>query len=36
LERAVTTRTDEAVCLTSPKVAARWATSVPLRAQRAA
>lgn len=35
LERAVTTRTDEAVCLTSPKVAVRWASAVPLRAQRA-
>jgi len=28
LERAVTTRTDEAVCMTSPKVAARWADAV--------
>ena len=33
LERAVTTRTDEAVCMTSPKVAARWADAVRLRAQ---
>ncbi|WP_445145596.1 methylglyoxal synthase [Dyella sp. Tek66A03] len=32
LERAVTTRTDEAVCITSPKVAARWASAVRLRA----
>jgi methylglyoxal synthase len=32
LERAVTTRTDEAVCMTSPKVAARWAAAVRLRA----
>ncbi|WP_430392317.1 methylglyoxal synthase [Dyella sp. 20L07] len=31
LERAVTTRTDEAVCMTSPKVAARWATAVQRR-----
>ncbi|WP_114239638.1 methylglyoxal synthase [Dyella sp. C9] len=31
LERAVTTRTDEAVCMTSPKVAARWAAAVRLR-----
>ncbi|RDI97240.1 methylglyoxal synthase [Dyella solisilvae] len=33
LERAVTTRTDEAVCMTSPKVAARWADAVRRRAQ---
>jgi len=33
LERAVTTRTDEAVCMTSPKVAARWAVAVALRTQ---
>ncbi|WP_266183703.1 methylglyoxal synthase [Dyella humicola] len=32
LERAVTTRTDEAVCMTSPKVAARWAAAVRRRA----
>ena len=32
LERAVTTRTDEAVCITSPKVAARWAAAARLRA----
>jgi hypothetical protein len=31
LERAVTTRTDEAVCITSPRVAARWADAVRLR-----
>lgn len=31
LERAVTTRTDDAVCVTSPKVAARWAAAVALR-----
>ena len=31
LERAVTTRTDEVVCMTSPKVAARWATAARLR-----
>lgn len=31
LERAVTTRTDEAVCITSPRVAARWAEAVRLR-----
>jgi len=34
LERAVTTRTDDAVCMTSPKVAARWADTVRLRATR--
>lgn len=33
LERAVTTRTDDAVCMTSPKVAARWAAAVTLRAR---
>jgi methylglyoxal synthase len=31
LERAVTTRTDEAVCMTSPKVATRWAEAVRRR-----
>lgn len=35
LERAVTTVTDEAVCMTSPRVAARWADAVRRRlAQR--
>jgi methylglyoxal synthase len=33
LERAVTTLTDEAVCLTSPAVAARWARAAARRAQ---
>lgn len=33
LERAVTTRTDDAVCMTSPKVADRWAAAVRLRAK---
>lgn len=33
LERAVTTVTDEAVCMTSPRVAARWAEAVRLRAR---
>ena len=33
LERAVTTRTDHAVCMTTPKVAARWAAAVVLRAK---
>ncbi len=33
LERAVTTVTDSAVCITSPTVAARWAKAVQLRAQ---
>lgn len=32
LERAVTTRTDETVCMTSPRVAARWAEAAALRA----
>ncbi|WP_267226474.1 methylglyoxal synthase [Dyella silvae] len=32
LERAVTTRTDDAVCMTSPRVAARWAAAVRSRA----
>jgi methylglyoxal synthase len=31
LERAVTTRTDEAVCITSPRVAARWVEAARLR-----
>ncbi|HUA81167.1 MAG TPA: methylglyoxal synthase [Dyella sp.] len=31
LERAVTTVTDEAVCMTSPRVAARWADAVRRR-----
>jgi methylglyoxal synthase len=31
LERAVTTRTDEAACITSPRVAARWAGAVRIR-----
>ena len=31
LERAVTTVTDEAVCITSPVVAARWAEAARLR-----
>jgi methylglyoxal synthase len=31
LERAVTTVTDEAVCMTSPRVAARWAEAVRKR-----
>ena len=33
LERAVTTVTDEAVCITAPNIAARWAAAV-LRQQR--
>lgn len=33
LERAVTTVTDEAVCMTSPRVAARWAQAVGLRSE---
>jgi len=32
LERAVTTVTDQAVCITAPRVAARWATAAALRA----
>lgn len=32
LERAVTTRTDEAVCITSPRVAARWVDAARRRA----
>ena len=31
LERAVTTRTDETVCMTSPRVAARWAEAARIR-----
>ena len=34
LERAVTTVTDEAVCMTSPVVARRWLVAVGLRASR--
>jgi methylglyoxal synthase len=34
LERAVTTVTDEAVCMTSPRVAARWADATRRRAAR--
>jgi methylglyoxal synthase len=34
LERAVTTMTDEAVCITSPKIAARWAGAVRSRESR--
>jgi methylglyoxal synthase len=34
LERAVTTVTDEAICMTSPAVAARWARAVALRETR--
>ncbi|WP_243042146.1 methylglyoxal synthase [Dyella sedimenti] len=34
LERAVTTRTDTAVCMTSPKVAARWAEAAQQRTRR--
>jgi len=33
LERAVTTVTDETVCMTSPRVAARWADAVRKRAR---
>jgi len=33
LERAVTTVTDEAVCMTSPRVAARWAEAARRRAR---
>ncbi|MDE2306727.1 MAG: methylglyoxal synthase [Xanthomonadaceae bacterium] len=33
LERAVTTVTDEAVCMTSPRVAARWAEAAGRRAR---
>ena len=36
LERAVTTVTDEAVCITSPRVAARWAQAVQRRAAQRA
>ena len=31
LERAVTTVTDEAVCITAPNIAARWATAAQAR-----
>jgi len=31
LERAVTTVTDEAVCITAPNIAARWATAAQMR-----
>ena len=34
LERAVTTVTHEAVCITTPKVAQRWCDAAALRAQR--
>lgn len=34
LERAVTTVTDVAVCITAPGIAARWAQAVKLRQQR--
>ncbi|HEY9130914.1 MAG TPA: methylglyoxal synthase [Dyella sp.] len=34
LERAVTTLTDDAVCMTSPRVAVRWAEAVRKRAAR--
>ncbi|WP_313401419.1 methylglyoxal synthase [Stenotrophomonas sp.] len=34
LERAVTTVTDEAVCITAPNIAARWASAAVLRQQR--
>jgi len=34
LERAVTTRTDDAVCVTSPKVAERWAAAAAMRARQ--
>lgn len=33
LERAVTTVTDQAVCITAPRVAARWAQAAVLRAR---
>jgi methylglyoxal synthase len=36
LERAVTTVTDNAVCITSPLVAARWAQAAAKRALRSA
>ena len=36
LERAVTTVTDTAVCITTPRVAARWAEAVELRRGRRA
>lgn len=34
LERAVTTVTDQAVCITAPRVAARWAAAAAARAAR--
>jgi methylglyoxal synthase len=34
LERAVTTVTDQAVCITAPRVAARWAQAATARATR--
>ncbi len=34
LERAVTTRTDETVCMTSPRVAARWAEAARIRSEK--
>lgn len=34
LERAVTTRTDETVCMTSPRVAARWAEAARIRREK--
>jgi hypothetical protein len=34
LERAVTTVTDQAVCITAPRVAERWAQAASTRAQR--
>lgn len=34
LERAVTTMTDHAVCITAPRVAARWAQAAAQRTQR--
>ena len=34
LERAVTTVTDVAVCITTPRVAARWAEAAELRRKR--
>ena len=36
LERAVTTLTDTAVCITTPRLAARWAEAVVLRRRRQA
>jgi methylglyoxal synthase len=34
LERAVTTVTDHAVCITSPGVAERWASAAQLRGEK--